>query len=166
MVHLPSANCLGIGNSQHEAVHDHPPIGPPQGYSIRHPPNQRRISVKNWHKSLGEIWSMALVITGTIGLFRHIQESLNHVNGKRVTLTRGVHTNLSELRWLSEDLANHPTCIYEVNPPPTVDGYHCASGTMCGRVILLGLNTVTQEMQAQHSTDLPSSEPASPYPIV
>ena len=118
MVHLPSANCLGIGNSQHDAVHDHPPIGPPQGYSIRHPPNQRRISVKNWHKSLGEIWSMALVITGTIGLFRHIQESLNHANGKRVTLPRGVHTNLSELQWLSEDLANHPTCIYEVNPPP------------------------------------------------
>ena len=56
---------------------------------------------------------------------------------KNVTLTRGAHAALSDIRWLVEDLVNRPTRLYELVPiSPTVDDYQDASGKMCGVVLL------------------------------
>ena len=106
MVHLSSAPCLGSGQSQHDAVTDHPPSGPPQGNPILHPPlpHQHWISIKHWQQVLGELQSMALAVPGARGLLSHMQEALRHVNVKRVTLTRGMNASLSDFRWLVEDL--------------------------------------------------------------
>ena len=59
---------------------------------------------------------MALALPGARYLFRYTQEALRHVNGKRVTLTLGVHAALSDFRWIVEDIVNRPTHIYELVP--------------------------------------------------
>ena len=77
-----------------------------------------------------------------------------------------MHAALSDFWWLAEDLANRPTCLYKlVTLPPTIDGYHDTSGTMCGGVLLLGPNSVTREIQAQPSTALSPPDLAAPHPI-
>ena len=46
---------------------------------------------------------------------------------------------MADFCWLAEDVANRPTQIYElVLLQPTVDGYHDASGYMCGDMVLPG----------------------------
>ena len=80
---------------------------------------------------------MALALPESRGLFRQMQEALCHVKGKRVMLYTGVHETFSDFQWLSDDVENRPTCMYEIVPiRPTVDGYHNASGYMCGGVVL------------------------------
>ena len=83
---------------------------------------------------------MAITLPGARGLFSQMQESLCHVKGKRVTLSKGVHEALADFCWLAEGVSNRPTHIYELVPlRPTVDGYQDASGYMCGGVVLPGL---------------------------
>ena len=85
MVHLSSTHQLGSLHSPHanhlkeilSAIHLH----------------KRRISIKHWHQVLGVIRSMALALPGILS---HTQESLRHVNVKRVTLTQGVPAALSD----------------------------------------------------------------------
>ena len=80
---------------------------------------------------------MSLALSGSRGLFSHMQEALRHVNGKRVTLTRGVHEALADFKWLAKDMASRPTRLFESVPlTPTLDGYHNSSGRMCGGVVL------------------------------
>ena len=67
------------------------------------PATQKRISVDKWQCCLGELRSMSLALPGSCGLFSHMQEALLHVNGKRVTLTRGVHEALEGFQWLAEE---------------------------------------------------------------
>ena len=82
---------------------------------------------------------MALALPGARGLFSQMQEALCHVKGKRVTLAPGVHDALDNFKWLVEYVAKRPTQIYKLFPlRPTVDGYHDASGYMCGGVVLPG----------------------------
>ena len=90
MVHLLSAPILVSGHSQNDAMFTPPP-----------PPHQRHISVRHWHQDLGDLWFMALSLPGAICMFSHIQEALRHVNGNRVTLTRGVHATLSDFWWMA-----------------------------------------------------------------
>ena len=72
---------------------------------------------------------MALALPGARGLFSQMKESLCHVKVKRFTLSTGVHEALSDFQWLAEDVANRPTCMYELVPlRPTVYGYHNDSG--------------------------------------
>ena len=93
------------------------------------PRSQSRIGVDKWHRVLSDLSSMALALPGAIGLLSQIQEALCHVKVKRVTLSKGVHEALADFRWLTEDVTNRPTRIYElVLLRPTVDGYHNASG--------------------------------------
>ena len=76
---------------------------------------------------------MPIDLPGARGLFSHMQESLCHMEGKRVELTRGVHQDLAYFRWFSEDLVRRPTRLYDLMTlHPTLDGYHYASGYMCG----------------------------------
>ena len=87
------------------------------------PCSQCRIGVDKWHRVLGELHSMALALPGARVMFRQIQETLCHFKGKRVMLSKGIHETLADFRWLAEDIANLPMCIYElVLLRPTVDG--------------------------------------------
>ena len=85
------------------------------------------MGVDKWHKTLGELRSMALALPGARGLFSQMQDALCHVIDKRVTLSPGVYDALDDFKWLAEDVANRPTRMYELFPlHPTVDGYHDA----------------------------------------
>ena len=97
------------------------------------PRTQHRVGVDKWHRVIGELRSMALALPRDSGFFIQMQEALCHVKGKIVALSTGVHEALEDFKWLDEDVANRPTCMYELFPlQPTVDGYHNASGYMCG----------------------------------
>ena len=120
-----------------------------------------------WHKTLGELRSMALALPGDHGLFSQMQEALCHVKGKRVTLSPGVHDALDDFKWLAEDVANRPTQMYELVPlHPTVDGYHDASGYMCGGVVLPGPTATPITLPPQPSAARPSPNPTGAHPIV
>ena len=86
---------------------------------------------------------MAIALPSARGLFSHMQDSLRHVEGERVALTRGVHLALADLHWLMEDLSKYPTRLYELMPiHPMLGGYHDASRYMCGGVVLPGPTAV------------------------
>ena len=107
------------------------------------PATQKRISVDKWHRCLGKLRSISITLPGSRGLFSQMQEALRHVNGKRVTLTWGVHEALAYFQWLAEDMASRPTRLFELVPiTPTLDGYHDSSGRMCGGVVLPGPSAV------------------------
>ena len=96
-----------------------------------------------------------------------MQEDLCDMEGKRVTLTKGVHQSLTDFRWLEEDLDRSPTRFYEIMPlQPTKDGYYDAYGCMCGGAVLLGPTAVTHTSQPQPSTAATSPEPAGAHPII
>ena len=110
---------------------------------------------------------MALALPGAWGLFSQMQEALCHVKGKRVTLSPGVHDALDDFKWLAEDVAKQPTLMYELVPlRPTVDGYHDASGYMCGGVVLLGPTATPRTLTPQPSAARPSPNPTGAHPIV
>ena len=71
--------------------------------------SQKRIIVDKWHQVLGELRYVATNLTGYRNLFSHIQEALCHVDGKKVVITRGIHQDLAEFQWLTEDLVQRPT---------------------------------------------------------
>ena len=75
---------------------------------------------------------MYISLSSARGLFSHMQDSLRHVEGKRVALTRGIHQALAELWWLAEDLSRLPTRLYDLVPPYTImDGYNDAPEYIC-----------------------------------
>jgi hypothetical protein len=99
------------------------------------PPTQKRMSVKAWHKILGELRSMSLALPGSRGLFSQLQEALVHQKQKRLRLSRGVHDALDDFRWLAANIANRPTRLAElVATPPAVHGTADASGKGMGGV--------------------------------
>ena len=123
--------------------------------------------MENWHKTLGELRSMALALPGARGLFSQMQEALSHVNGKRFTLSPGIHNALDDFKWLAEDVAQQPTRMYARVPlRPTVDGYYDASGYMCGGVVLPGSTATPQKSPPQPSAARPSPNPTGAHPIV
>ena len=110
---------------------------------------------------------MSLALPESRGLFSQMQEALRHVNGKRVTLTRGVHEALADFQWLAEDMASRPTRSFKlVLLTPTLNGYHDSSGRMCGGVVLPGPSAVPRVLQKQTSASLPSKDKLATHPIV
>ena len=102
------------------------------------PTSQKRIGVDKWRWVLGEIHSVDTALPGAQGLFNHMQDSLCHMEGKMVVLTRSVDQALVDFRWMAEDLSKRPMSLYELVPlRPTMDGYHNASGYMCVDTVLL-----------------------------
>ena len=99
---------------------------------------QKRIGVDKWNQVLEDLCSMDITLPGFMGLFSHMQEGLNHVEGRSLVLTRGVHQAPSDFRWLSEDLSRRPPRLYELVPiKTTLDSYHDASRYMYGESVLL-----------------------------
>ena len=72
------------------------------------PRSQKRIGVDKWHQVLGELRSMVLALPGSRGLFSQMKESLCHVNGKMVTLYKGVHEALEEFSLASRGCVQAP----------------------------------------------------------
>ena len=131
------------------------------------PRSQRRIGVNKWYQVLGNLRSMALDLPRARGLFSQMYDSLCHVKGKRVTLSKGVHEDLAEFCWLVEDVSNCPTRIYDLVPlQPTVDGYHDASGYMCGGVVIPGPTAIPRIFPPQPSSARRSPNPIVSHPIV
>jgi hypothetical protein len=99
------------------------------------PITQKRTSVKNWHKVLGELRSMSLALPGARHLFSHMQHALSNKIKTRVNLNRGVHDALEDFRWLLRDLQQRPTRIAELVPLlASAEGHHDASGKGAGGV--------------------------------
>ena len=99
------------------------------------PEDQKRTSVKKWHKILGELRSMSLALPGARHLFSHMQLALATKIKSRVTLSRGVHDALADFRWLLNDIKNRPTRIAELVPLlASAEGHHDASGAGAGGV--------------------------------
>ena len=97
------------------------------------PAAKKRLIVTTWNKLFGELGSMALALPEVQGHFSHMQESLSHINRKRVTLTCGVHEALDYLQWLDNYIDTRPTWLFELfHLNPIIYGYHNASGYMFG----------------------------------
>ena len=84
-----------------------------------------------------------------------------------MALTRGFHQALAKFPFLSEDLGQQPTKLYELVPiQPTLDGYHNVSGYICGGAVIPEPTEVPRTTQ-QHPKDAAISlEPAGVQPIV
>lgn len=82
------------------------------------PRHQRRTSRQKWQQLLGELRSMVLAIPGGRGLLSQLQSVLVHSPHARptdrLTLSKPVHDQLDDLRWLARDLAARPTRWGEV----------------------------------------------------
>jgi hypothetical protein len=94
------------------------------------PTSQHRTSRRKWQQLLGELRSMVLAIPGGRGLFSQLQSVLTHSENPkpsdRLRLSRPVHDQLDDLRWLAADLGERPTRWAEIvdSSPPflgTVD---------------------------------------------
>ena len=100
-------------------------------------------------------------------MFSKMQEALCHIKEKIVTLHKGVHEALADFRWLAEDVTKRPTCIYELFLLIfTVDGYHDASGYMCGGMVLPGPTAMTRVWMPQPSAAHPPPNPTAAHPVV
>jgi hypothetical protein len=114
------------------------------------PRSQKRLSIKQWHCLLGELWSMSFAIPGARGLFSHLQAALASQQQGRLRLARGFHDALDNFRWLRDDLQNRPTRLSELVPmTPTVVGTHDASGTGAGGVWLPRPHTILRSVPLQ-----------------
>ena len=69
--------------------------------------------------------------------------------------------------WLSENVANLSTRIYELVPLlPNVYGYRDASGCMCSGVVLPGPTAIPWILPPQPSAARPFPNPNGDHPIV
>ena len=109
MFNLPGSPGVGNRHGQHDTV-----LAPAPGNHFKEilagiTSSQKRIDMEKWHQVLGKLFSMDIALSGTSYLFSHIQEALQHMDGKQVALTRGVHQALAEFQWLAEYLGRRPT---------------------------------------------------------
>jgi hypothetical protein len=135
------------------------------------PRSQKRLSVRRWHKLLGELRSMSLAMPGARGLFSQLQAALASQDNRRLRLSRGFHDALDDFRWLHADLKHRPTRLYELVPvTPTVVGTHDASGTGAGGIWLPRDHTTLRAVPLQRlnsaMTGLTTVTPTAPVPIV
>ena len=99
------------------------------------PLTQKRISIRKWHKVLGELRSMSLALPGARNMFSQMQKALADTPKTRVALTKGVHQALNDFRWMHQDIASRPTRIAELIPlSSSALGDHDASGHGAGGV--------------------------------
>ena len=99
------------------------------------PATQKRISLKKWHKVIGELRSMSLALPGARNMFSVMQHALASCKKTRVALTKGVHQALKDFSWMFKDIVSRPTRIAELIPLlASTLGYHDASGEGAGGV--------------------------------
>ncbi len=117
------------------------------------PPTQRWISIKKWHKVLGELHSMSLALPGSRNIFSTMQNALTSKTGGRLALDKGVHHTLEDFRWVQENISTRPTWIGEVVPLlPVAKGHHDTLGLGAGRIWFPGPHLA-------HRTGFASTQP-------
>ena len=99
------------------------------------PSTQRQISVKKWHKILGELCSMSLALPGARNIFSTMQNAFSSTTKGRLALDKGIHHALNDFRWMHENISTRPTRIAELVPlPPSAEGQHDVSGLGAGGI--------------------------------
>jgi hypothetical protein len=97
--------------------------------------DKKRVSLKNWHRVIGELRSMVLAIPGGRGLFSALQHTLTMSDRNRIRITQDVRDALDDFELLGRSIAARPTRLAEIVPePPSSTGAHDASGTGAGGV--------------------------------
>ena len=77
--------------------------------------SKRRVSLKTWQQSLGQIRSMILALPGGQGFFSSLYTGLTqHSTDHRIRLSAPIRDSLLDLQYLAHDLATRPTRIGEV----------------------------------------------------
>lgn len=102
-------------------------------------PGQRRTSRRKWQQLIGELRSMVLAIPGGRGLFSQLQSVLEYSAtaqpSDRLHLSKAVHDQLDDFRWLAKSLTSRPTRWGEiVDSDPLFLGSVDASGVGMGGV--------------------------------
>ena len=88
-------------------------------------PPRKRLSMKEWHKLLGELRSMAPGLPGSRGLFSVPQDALSRGDKGRVRLNRHVFDTIADFRLLADSLAQRPTRLRELVPVSPSDSGSC-----------------------------------------
>ena len=110
------------------------------------PPSQKRISLKKWHKVLGELRSMSIALPGSRNLFSQLQQALSAKIGTRIALKKGVHQALKDFKWILDDISSRPTRIAELIPLlSAAEGHHDASGKGAGGVWFLSPDLIPRQ---------------------
>ena len=100
--------------------------------------DRHRVSVKKWHRVLGELRSMVLAIPGGKGLFSTLQHGLKFSDKHRVRLSPSIRSHLDDFESLAQSLAARPTHFAEIVPDlPTCIGACDASLAGMGGVWFL-----------------------------
>jgi hypothetical protein len=110
------------------------------------PSAQRQISVKKWHKILGELRSMSLALPGSCNIFSTMQNAFSSTTKGRLALDKGVHHALNNFCWMHGNISTCPTRIAELVPlPPAAEGHHDASGLGAGGIWFTGSSLHPQQ---------------------
>jgi hypothetical protein len=83
--------------------------------------SKQRLSLKKWHRLLGELRSMSLALPGSEGLFAPFQAALTKATAtsqQRIRVTRPVRDALADWEWLAANIFSRPTSIAEVVRKP------------------------------------------------
>ena len=81
-------------------------------------PPKRRVSVKSWHKLLGELRSMSPALPGSRGLFSVLQHALSRSDRNRVRLNQHVWDMMADFTAIADSLRQRPTRLRELVPTP------------------------------------------------
>ena len=120
--------------------------------------DRRRVSVKDWHKALGELRSMILAIPGGRGFFSTLQTGFKQSDKHRIRINKPMHDAITDLHHLALDIGSRPTRLGEVVPDlPVVIGTADASGAGMGGT-WLSLDPAFQPLvwRAKFSADIQS----------
>jgi hypothetical protein len=80
------------------------------------PWTRTRVSIKTWHKVLGELRSMTMGVSGSQGFFSTLQEHLRQPNTKsHHRLSTRIRDFMEDFRCLAATLSERPTKISELS---------------------------------------------------
>ena len=94
-------------------------------------PPRKHISVKLWHRLLGELRSMLAALPGARGLFSVLQHSLGTADRHRVRLTTQVYDIIRDFRAIADSLSSRPMRLQEL--VPAVHPHYLGASDACQR---------------------------------
>lgn len=74
------------------------------------------MSLREWHRLLGELRSMGPGLPGWRGLFSILQHALSRGDQHRLRLNRHVFACIDDFKWLTASLGQRPTRLRELIP--------------------------------------------------
>ena len=88
-------------------------------------PPRKRLPLKEWHKLLGELRSMAPGLPGSRGLFSVLQDALSRGDKHRLRLNRHVFDTIADFQLFADSLAHRPIRLRELVPVSPSDSGAC-----------------------------------------